>query len=63
MASDDERIAKYFGNRRADDNDMIELPSGTYRGVLKGALIGVALITPGFSGGVMTSVRNRQSVS
>lgn len=39
MASDDERIAKYFGNRRADDNDMIELPSGTYRGVLKGVLI------------------------
>lgn len=47
MASDDERIAKYFGNRRADDNDMIELPSGTYRGVLKGALIflaGIAII-------------------
>ena len=47
MASDDERIAKYFGNRRADDNDMIELPSGTYRGVLKGSLIflaGIAII-------------------
>ena len=39
MASDDERIAKYFGNRQADNNDMIELPSGTYRGVLKGVLI------------------------